>query len=80
MKKEGKGLYGLPTPLEVCQDLIVQLPPNDMLHAIEVEQYFFSDEAPITRQVIDGYHINMYLKDAFIEDCKSWVNNISVRV
>ena len=40
-----------------------------MIQAIEVEQYFFADEVP-TRDVINGHHINMYLKHSFIEDCK----------
>ena len=46
VKKSEKGFYGLPSALEVSQDIIVQLPENDMVQMMEIEQYFFEDEAP----------------------------------
>jgi len=67
-----KGYYGLPTALEVSQDLIVQMPdPSmEMLQAMEVEQYFFAEEND-EEGLINGHHINIYLKDSFIESCKT---------
>lgn len=52
--------------MEVAQDLMVQMPSNDMMQAMEIEQFFFEDEAPIESQAINGHHINIYLKNAFI--------------
>ncbi len=69
-KKQEKGFYGLPTSLEVAQDLIVQMPSNEMLQAMEIEQYFFEDDAPLHSQAINGHQINIYLKNSYIQSCK----------
>jgi hypothetical protein len=41
---------------------------------MEIEQYFFADEATSQNEdehLVNGYHINIYLKNAFIEKCKT---------
>ena len=35
---------------------------------MEVEQYFFAEEGD--PNLINGHHINIYLKDSYIETCK----------
>ena len=40
---------------------------------MEIEQYFFADEVEteqITTQIVNGHHINIYLRNSFIESCK----------
>ena len=71
-----KGYFGLPSPMEVSHDLMTQMPDrsSDILQAMEIEQYFFADEAQSTREdphLVNGYHINFYLRDAFVRQCKS---------
>ena len=70
-KKKEKGYYGLPTALEVGQDLIVQIPENEMLQALEIEQYWYADEVPSELGIENGHHINFYLKNSFIEQRKN---------
>jgi len=69
-----KGYFGLPTPLEVSQDLMTQMPDRsgDLLQAMELEKYFHSDEVDheLDADLIDGHHLNLYLKKSFLEDCK----------
>lgn len=35
---------------------------------MEVEQYFYAEEAG--EEVNNGYHINVYLRNQYIEECK----------
>jgi hypothetical protein len=53
-----------------------------MLQAMEIEQYFHADEIiekisisggceEQEKGLINGYHINIFLKNEFIESCKS---------
>ena len=39
---------------------------------MEIEKYFHSDEVDheLDEGLVDGYHINFYLKKSFIENCK----------
>ncbi|CDW73729.1 UNKNOWN [Stylonychia lemnae] len=67
-KESSKGYYGLPTATEVGQDIVVQIPSNEIIRAIDVEKYFFSDDAAADVQVENGTHLNFILKQQFIED------------
>ena len=69
-----KGFFGLPTGREIAQDLMVQMPDaaSEMLQGMEVEQYYhFQEGGESESKLINGHHINFYLKNQFIEDCKS---------
>lgn len=64
--------------MEVSHDLMTQMPDksSDILQAMEIEQYFFADEAQSTREdphLVNGYHINFYLRDVFVRQCKAAV-------
>ena len=41
---------------------------------MDLEQYFFADEGGDSLkedpQLVNGYHINIYIKDGFIQKCK----------
>eukprot|EP00347_Sterkiella_histriomuscorum_P003386 403364498 len=75
-ESDPRSYFGLPTSKEVGQDLIVQIPDNDVIQAMEVENFFFEDTIdPFIKERIpikNGHHINFYLKDSFIEQqvCK----------
>lgn len=50
---------------------MVQIPmeAGEMLQGMEVEQYYhFQDEEDL--KLINGHHINIFLKNSFIEQCK----------
>ncbi len=51
--------------------MIVQMPENEMLQALEIEQYWFADEVESEIGIENGQHINFYLKNSFIEQCKA---------
>ncbi|TNV78379.1 hypothetical protein FGO68_gene2397 [Halteria grandinella] len=75
-----KGYFGLPTPMEVSQDIMVQMPEKsgDIIQAMEIEQYFHADEAregdiASDSKLVNGHHINIYLKNSFLEQYLSSV-------
>jgi hypothetical protein len=58
--------------MDVAQDLMVQMPDrsSQVLSAMELEQYFNADECvEVNSKLVNGHHINIHLKDTFIEDC-----------
>lgn len=44
---------------------------SDVLQAMEIEQYFHADESQDPK-LVNGHHINIYLKNSFLEDCKDF--------
>ena len=75
-KRQGNfGYYGMPEAKQVAQDLIVQMmTPESIVASMQVEQHFFEEGStgkhPYGEGFIDGFHVDIVLKDEFIQECK----------
>lgn len=51
---------------------MIQIPDNDLIQAVDIEQYVFADEVHPSRDIQNGYHINLYLRITFLENCNNF--------